>query len=101
PKGAPQERRVSHVAFFRNKKWIPALLALRARPSAAFGVRSLRSQSPERRSLRIEDARTVSMKLFRPLYEKAIEWAAKPRADVGLALLSFVGFHLPGRAGNH
>ncbi|MDE2226206.1 MAG: DedA family protein, partial [Xanthomonadaceae bacterium] len=30
------------------------------------------------------------MKLFRPLYEKAIEWAAKPRADVGLALLSFV-----------
>jgi len=28
--------------------------------------------------------------LFRPLYEKAIEWAAKPRADVGLALLSFV-----------
>lgn len=30
------------------------------------------------------------MKLFRPLYEKAVEWAAKPRADVGLALLSFV-----------
>lgn len=30
------------------------------------------------------------MKLFQPLYEKAIEWAAKPRADVGLALLSFV-----------
>lgn len=30
------------------------------------------------------------MKLFRPLYEKALEWAAKPRADVGLALLSFV-----------
>ncbi len=30
------------------------------------------------------------MRLFRPLYEKAIEWAAKPRADVGLALLSFV-----------
>lgn len=28
--------------------------------------------------------------LFRPLYEKALEWAAKPRADVGLALLSFV-----------
>jgi membrane protein YqaA with SNARE-associated domain len=28
--------------------------------------------------------------LFRPLYEKAIEWAAKPRADVGLGLLSFV-----------
>lgn len=30
------------------------------------------------------------MKLFQPLYEKAIAWAAKPRADVGLALLSFV-----------
>jgi membrane protein YqaA with SNARE-associated domain len=30
------------------------------------------------------------MKLFRPLYEKALEWAAKPRADVGLAGLSFV-----------
>lgn len=30
------------------------------------------------------------MQLFRPMYEKAIEWAAKPRADVGLALLSFV-----------
>lgn len=30
------------------------------------------------------------MRLFRPLYEKAIEWAAKPRADVGLAGLSFV-----------
>lgn len=30
------------------------------------------------------------MKLFRPLYEKAIEWAAKPRADIGLAGLSFV-----------
>ncbi|MGH8115034.1 MAG: YqaA family protein [Rhodanobacteraceae bacterium] len=30
------------------------------------------------------------MRLFRPLYEKALEWAAKPRADVGLALLSFV-----------
>ena len=30
------------------------------------------------------------MRLFRPLYEKAIEWAAKPRADIGLALLSFV-----------
>ncbi|HEX5487690.1 MAG TPA: DedA family protein [Rhodanobacteraceae bacterium] len=30
------------------------------------------------------------MKLFRPMYEKALEWAAKPRADVGLALLSFV-----------
>ncbi|HEX7370739.1 MAG TPA: VTT domain-containing protein [Rhodanobacteraceae bacterium] len=29
------------------------------------------------------------MKLFRPLYEKALEWAARPRADVGLALLSF------------
>ncbi|MGH8191619.1 MAG: YqaA family protein [Rhodanobacteraceae bacterium] len=27
--------------------------------------------------------------LFRPLYEKALDWAAKPRADVGLALLSF------------
>jgi membrane protein YqaA with SNARE-associated domain len=30
------------------------------------------------------------MRLFAPLYEKAIEWAAKPRADVGLGLLSFV-----------
>ncbi len=30
------------------------------------------------------------MKLFRPMYEKALEWAAKPRADVGLAVLSFV-----------
>ncbi|TAN05274.1 MAG: DedA family protein [Rhodanobacteraceae bacterium] len=30
------------------------------------------------------------MRVFGPLYEKAIEWAAKPRADVGLGLLSFV-----------
>ncbi|HEU0277211.1 MAG TPA: YqaA family protein [Rhodanobacteraceae bacterium] len=30
------------------------------------------------------------MGLFRPLYEKALTWAAKPRADVGLAALSFV-----------
>lgn len=30
------------------------------------------------------------MRLFRPLYEKAIEWAAKPRADAWLAGLSFV-----------
>jgi len=30
------------------------------------------------------------MKLFRPLYEKAIAWAGKPRADVGLGVLSFV-----------
>lgn len=30
------------------------------------------------------------MQLFRPLYEKAIAWAGKPRADVGLGLLSFV-----------
>lgn len=30
------------------------------------------------------------MKLFQPLYEKALEWAARPRADVGLAALSFV-----------
>ena len=29
------------------------------------------------------------MRLFQPLYEKALEWSAKPRADVGLALLSF------------
>ena len=30
------------------------------------------------------------MRLFRPLYEKTLEWAARPRADAGLALLSFV-----------
>jgi membrane protein YqaA with SNARE-associated domain len=30
------------------------------------------------------------MGLFRPLYEKALEWAARPRADVGLGALSFV-----------
>lgn len=30
------------------------------------------------------------LSLFRPLYEKALGWAARPRADVGLALLSFV-----------
>ncbi|MEO6966847.1 MAG: DedA family protein [Rhodanobacteraceae bacterium] len=30
------------------------------------------------------------MKLFRPLYERALTWAAKPRADVWLGLLSFV-----------
>ncbi|MBS0383577.1 MAG: DedA family protein [Proteobacteria bacterium] len=30
------------------------------------------------------------MKLFRPLYEKAMEWASKPRADLWLAGLSFV-----------
>lgn len=30
------------------------------------------------------------MRLFRPLYEKALEWAGKPRADAWLALLSFV-----------
>ena len=29
------------------------------------------------------------MKLFRPLYEKALEWAAKPRADAWLGVLSF------------
>ena len=29
------------------------------------------------------------MRLFKPLYEKAIEWAGKPRADVGLGVLSF------------
>lgn len=30
------------------------------------------------------------MKFFQPLYEWALKWSAKPRADVGLALLSFV-----------
>jgi membrane protein YqaA with SNARE-associated domain len=29
------------------------------------------------------------MRLFRPLYEKALEWAGKPRADVWLGVLSF------------
>jgi membrane protein YqaA with SNARE-associated domain len=29
------------------------------------------------------------MKLFRPLYEWALKWAAKPRADVWLCVLSF------------
>ncbi len=29
------------------------------------------------------------MGLFRPLYEKTLAWAAHPRADVGLAVLSF------------
>jgi len=30
------------------------------------------------------------MKLFRPLYERALKWAAHPRAEAGLGLLSFV-----------
>jgi len=30
------------------------------------------------------------MKLFRPLYERALKWAAHPKAEIYLGLLSFV-----------